>query len=401
MGIKGLSHFLKDNCSGCTKEINIKSLSGQKIAIDASMCLYQFLIAVRQQDSGMQLNNAEGETTSHLMGFFYRTLRMCDNGIKPMYVFDGKPPVLKSGELDKRRAKRDEAEEEIKNLHKKLKEAGEVEEEEDLAAEEAKALEKEQMERLMLLQRRTVKVTQKQNDEAQHLLSLMGIPYVVAPCEAEAQCVELCKGGKVYAVASEDMDTLCYNVPVLLRKLTLSEQRKEPILEVRTEKILEGLELTLDEFIDLCIMMGCDYCPTIQGCGPANSFKLITEYRSIEAILKAFENGEIVKKNWKIPSEWLYKESKELFVNPEVIKAEDVDLKWLPPKEEELIDFMVNKNGFSEERIKSGIERLKKNLKQGTQKRLDGFFKVKPSEQSNTKSNKKTGKVTKPQRKRK
>lgn len=393
MGIKGLSHFLKDNAPGCTKEINIKSLSGQKIAIDASMCLYQFLIAVRQQDSGMQLNNAEGETTSHLMGFFYRTLRMCDNGIKPVYVFDGKPPVLKSGELDKRRAKRDEAEEEIQNLQKRLKEAGEevLEEEE----EEAKLLEKEQMERLMQLQRRTVKVTQKQNDEAKHLLKLMGIPYVDAPCEAEAQCAELCKSGKVYGVASEDMDTLCYNVPVLLRKLTVSEQRKEPILEVRTDKVLESLDLTLEEFIDLCIMMGCDYCPTIQGCGPANSFKLINEYRSIESLLKAFENGDLVKKNWKIPQDWLYKESKDLFVNPDVISAEDIELKWSPPNEAELIDFMVNKNGFSEDRIKSGIERLKKNLKQGTQKRLDGFFKVKPSEK------KAPGKVVKPQRKKK
>lgn len=392
MGIKGLSHFLKDNAPGSTKEISIKSLSGQKIAIDASMCLYQFLIAVRQQDSGMQLNNAEGETTSHLMGFFYRTLRLCDNGIKPVYVFDGKPPVLKSGELDKRRAKRTEAEDEIESLQKKL---GEVAEE-----EESKELEKQQMERLMQLQRRTVKVTQKQNDEAKFLLSLMGIPYVDAPCEAEAQCAELCKSGKVYAVASEDMDTLCYNVPVLLRKLTLSEQRKEPILEVKADKVLEGLELSLEEFIDLCIMMGCDYCPTIQGCGPANSFKLINQYKSIEAILKAFEDGEIVKKSWKIPHDWLYKESKELFVNPDVVNSDEVDLKWLPPKEEELIDFMVNKNGFSEDRIKSGIERLKKNLKQGNQKRLDGFFKIKPAEQNKAKATKSSGKVTKPQKKR-
>lgn len=84
-------------------------------------------------------------------------------------------------------------------------------------------------------------------------------------------------------------------------------------------------------------------------------------------------------------------------MKPDVIKSEDVDLKWNPPKEEELIDFMVNKNGFSEDRIKSGIERLKKNLKKGNQKRLDGFFKVKPSEAKPSKIQK--GKVQKPQRK--
>ena len=36
---------------------------------------------------------------SHLMGMFYRTIRMLENGIKPVYVFDGKPPEMKSGEV--------------------------------------------------------------------------------------------------------------------------------------------------------------------------------------------------------------------------------------------------------------------------------------------------------------
>lgn len=78
------------------------------------MSIYQFLIAVRQKD-GELLTNDAGETTryvinlctndskmftpfiSHLMGFFYRTIRMVENGIKPAYVFDGKPPELKAG----------------------------------------------------------------------------------------------------------------------------------------------------------------------------------------------------------------------------------------------------------------------------------------------------------------
>lgn len=71
------------------------------------MSLYQFLIAVRSE--GSQLTNADGETTSHLMGTFYRTIRLVENGIKPVYVFDGKPPELKSGELNKRAEKREEA----------------------------------------------------------------------------------------------------------------------------------------------------------------------------------------------------------------------------------------------------------------------------------------------------
>jgi flap endonuclease-1 len=75
----------------------------------------------------------------------------------------------------------------------------------------------------------------------------MGIPYVEAPCEAEAQCAELAKGGKVYAAASEDMDTLTFKAPVLLRHLTFSEARKLPIDEINLEKALEGMGLTSEQ----------------------------------------------------------------------------------------------------------------------------------------------------------
>uniref|UniRef100_A0A0K8RE24 Putative flap structure-specific endonuclease 1 n=1 Tax=Ixodes ricinus TaxID=34613 RepID=A0A0K8RE24_IXORI len=103
MGITGLSKVIADNAPSAIKEGDIKSYFGRKIAIDASMCLYQFLIAVRQENN--MLTNSDGETTSHLVGFFYRTIRMIENGIKPVYVFDGKPPGMKSSELEKRQRK--------------------------------------------------------------------------------------------------------------------------------------------------------------------------------------------------------------------------------------------------------------------------------------------------------
>ena len=183
------------------------------------MSIYSFLIAVRSTD-GQQLMNESGETTSHIMGMFYRTLRMVDNGIKPLYVFDGAPPKLKSGELAKRVARKAEA----KESHEEAKETGTAEEVEKFA-------------------RRTVRVTREHNDECKRLLKLMGVPYIVAPTEAEAQCAVLARAGKVYAAASEDMDTLCFDSPILLRHLTYSEQRKEPILEIHLDRVLAGLEM--------------------------------------------------------------------------------------------------------------------------------------------------------------
>lgn len=180
------------------------------------MSIYSFLIAVRSE--GQQLMNEEGQTTSHLMGMFYRTLRMVDNGIKPLYVFDGKPPKLKSGELAKRFQRKAEANEGMEEA----KETGTAEDVEKFS-------------------RRTVRVTREHNEECQRLLKLMGIPYIIAPTEAEAQCAVLARAGKVYAAASEDMDTLCFDSPILLRHMTYSEQRKEPVQEIHLERVLEGL----------------------------------------------------------------------------------------------------------------------------------------------------------------
>jgi flap endonuclease-1 len=155
------------------KENEIKNYFGRKVAIDASMSIYQFLIAVRQNDGG-NLTSERGEVTSHLQGLFYRTIRLVENGIKPCFVFDGKPPDMKSGELRKRLERRGEAEKGLEDA----KEDGNVENIDRFA-------------------RRTVKVTKEHNDECKRLLKLMGIPYVEAPSEAEAQCAALAKAGKV------------------------------------------------------------------------------------------------------------------------------------------------------------------------------------------------------------
>lgn len=350
MGIKGLTGIISENAPLAIRKSDIKSFFGRKVAIDASMSLYQFLIAVRQQDGG-QLTNDNGETTSHLMGMFYRTLRMIDNGIKPCYVFDGKPPVLKSHELGKRTARREETE-------KKLAEA----------TDEAERMKQE---------RRLVKVSREHNEEAKKLLGLMGIPYVNAPGEAEAQCAELAKADKVYAAASEDMDTLCYRTPYLLRHLTFSEAKKEPIQEISTEAVLEGMDLTLVQFIDLGILLGCDYCDNIRGVGPVTGLKLIREFGSLEKIVEHIESDP-TKTKWKVPENWPYKEARELFLKPDVIPGTEITLKWEAPKEQELIDYLCKEKLFSEERVRAGIVRLKKGLKSGVQGRLDSFFKAVP-----------------------
>ncbi|KAH9845874.1 Flap endonuclease 1 [Teratosphaeria destructans] len=350
MGIKQLAQVLKENCPDVIKEGEIKNQFGRKVAIDASMSLYSFLVAVRSD--GQQLMNETGETTSHLMGLFYRTLRIVDNGIKPLYVFDGAPPKLKSGELAKRFARKSEAQ------------AGEEEAKETGTAEEVEKF-----------SRRTVRVTREHNEEARRLLKLMGVPYIIAPTEAEAQCAVLARAGKVYAAASEDMDTLTFNSPVLLRKLTFSEQRKEPIQEIHLDKVLEGLQMEYEQFIDLCILLGCDYVDPVKGIGPKVALNLIREHKSLENVVEA------VKKSGKytFPEDWPYKDARQLFLEPDVRSADDpeCDFKWESPDVDGLVKFLVEEKGFNEDRVRSGAARLQKNMKSSQQSRLEGFFKPK------------------------
>jgi len=409
MGIKGLAKLLSDEAPESIKEVPLSSLHGRKIAIDASMAIYQFLIAIRANSgnpnaAAMQLTNADGETTSHIQGIFNRTIRYFTEGVRPIFVFDGKPPSIKSGELLKRRERREKAEQALKD---------------------AKATENvEEQERQ---EKRLVRAGQKENDDCKRLLRLMGVPVIEAPCEAEAQACELAKSGKIWAVGTEDMDALTFATPVLLRKMTFANASKSQIQQIDYKKALAGLELNRDQFVDLCILLGCDYCDSIRGIGPKTALKLIRQHHCIENILK-----NIDKKRYGVPDSWIpnevraeklkkekeekeaeeystdkeeeeerlgkenvkeedsksdeeeiklvpiYVQARDLFNNHEVLR--DVELKWTQCKTEELTKFLVDESGFNPDRVRSSIEKLQKAFKATAkpQMRMDAFFKPIP-----------------------
>lgn len=349
MGIKSLSKVIEANASHAMSQFEMKQMFGRKVAIDASMTMYQFLVAVRS--GSQQLTNENGEVTSHLQGMLYRTIRMLENGVKPVYVFDGKPPEMKGDELAKRTAKRAEA---TVALAKATEESNEID-----------------MDRFS---RRLVKVTPQHNDDCKKLLRLMGVPVIQAPGEAEAQCAAICKAGLVYGTATEDMDALTFGCPVLLRHMTFSAARKMPINEYKLDKVLEGFGVSMDEFIDLCILLGCDYSPSIKGVGPVRAFQLIQKHKSIEEVLKHID----LEKN-PVPEGFNYTHSRELFLNPDVTDPKEISLTWTEPDEAGLIEFLVNEKQFNLERIQTAIKKLQGLKKKGTQQRIDSFFTKKPS----------------------
>lgn len=324
----------------------MKAFFGLKIAVDASMALYQFLVAVRSGPDDQNLTNEDGDVTSHLQGMFYRTIRMMDVGIKPVYVFDGKPPELKGGELEKRKERRAKAQDDL---------------------EEAKESENKEDEHKF--NRRLVRVTKEHNEDVKKLLRLMGVPVIESPGEAEAQCASMVKTGQVFATATEDMDALTFGTNKLLRNMSASAARKLPIHEIQLSVILEDMGLTMDQFIDVCILCGCDYTCTIRGIGAVRALEMIKKHGNLETALETLD-----KNKYKIPEDFLYKESRKLFVKPDVLDPDEVKLVWKDPDEEGLIKFMVEEKGFQLDRIQNGLKRMHAARGKGTQKRMESFF---------------------------
>jgi len=200
----------------------------------------------------------------------------------------------------------------------------------------------------------------------------MGVPVIEAPGEAEAQCAALVKADKVYAVATEDMDALTFGALKLVRHMTAAATRKLPIVEVDLKKVLEGLSLEMSEFIDLCILCGCDYTTKVPGIGPFRALNLIKKHKSIKKALEKLDTDK-----HKIPSDFQPVEARELFEKPEIMDEKqlaELKLEWKDPDEPGIIQFLVNEKGFNLERVKKGVERLKKAKGKGTQQRMESFF---------------------------
>ncbi len=334
---------------------DLSELRGKAVAIDAYNALYQFLAAIRQMD-GTPLMDSKGRITSHLSGLFYRTINIMEAGIKPVYVFDGKPPELKEREIQERIRFREEAK-------KKWEEAltkGEIAE----ARKYAQA---------------TGRLTNEMVEDAKALLDAMGIPWVQAPSEGEAQAAHMAAKGDVWASASQDYDSLLFGAPRLLRNLTISGRRKLPrkdvYIEIKPElitlqEVLKELGISREQLIDIGILLGTDYNPEgVKGVGPKTALRLIKAHGDLKAVLKTLPNALFPADPEKI---------KELFLKPEV--TDDYRLEWREPDLERIREILVAEHDFSETRVTNAYERLRKAYREkikGVSKGLDAWFKKK------------------------
>ena len=315
--------------------VKLVDLSGKSIAIDAYNALYQFLAIIRQPD-GTPLKDRSGRVTSHLSGLLYRTSNLVEMGIKPIYVFDGVPPALKETEIKRRMKVKKEA---LVKYERAVKE-GRIAE----ARVYAQA---------------TSRLKDYMAEDSKRLLDLMGIPWVQAPSEGEAQAAHLAKREDAYYCASQDYDSLLFGAPRFVRNVTISGRRKLPRKKVYIEVVPEIVELeqvlkecgiTYEQLIDVGILIGTDFNPEgIKGLGPKTALGLVREHGSLENVLPHIKNAEFPVEPQRI---------REIFLHPKV--TDNYKIEWKEPNAEDVINFICRERDFSENRVRKTLEKMRK-----------------------------------------
>jgi len=344
--VPGLGVDLGDLVS--REKITLEQLSGRSIAVDGYNSLYQFLAIIRGP-TGEPLMDRQGRVTSHLSGLLYRTTNMAEKGIRLVYVFDGVPPSLKEAEIRRR---------------SKVKEEALVKYEE--------AVTRGDFQEARRYAQATSRVKDLMVEDAKRLLDALGVPWVQAPSEGEAQAAYIAKKGDVWAAASQDYDSLLFGAPHLVRNLAISGRRKLPRREAYVEvepevvelsRVLSELGISREQLIDLGILVGTDYNPDgVRGVGPKTALKMLKEHGSIDKIPPTLQT-EFPEDPLKI---------RRVFLNPEV--TDNYSIQWREPKTEEVVQFLHRERDFSEERVRNAVERMISGLKERETKRTLNSF---------------------------
>ncbi len=326
---------------------SMEAFMSKTVAIDAYNAMYQFMASIRGAD-GAPLADARGRTTSHLAGLFYRNIKFLSGGVKPVYVFDGRPPSLKAAEIERRRSAK-----------------------KDAAIKYEKAVREGDMESAKKYAQQTTAMRDEMVADAKKLLGMFGIPCVEAPSEGEAFAAYLTRTGQAYASASQDYDSVLFGATRLVRNFSLSGRRKLPnrntyvdveIETISAQKTLDSLGITREQLVDVGILVGTDFNPDgFTRIGPKTAIKLIREHGRLEDIpsiadeLAEIDHGAIRK----------------IFLDePEACEADlspgDVDVKAI-------VAYLAGERSFSEERVSASLSRLQK-AKERQANNLDKWF---------------------------
>jgi flap endonuclease-1 len=284
---------------------------------------------------GKPLVDSQGNVTSHLSGLIYRTTHlMAEYKMQLIFVFDGAPSSLKKAELKRRHEVKEKA-------FKEWKEALKV-------GDYQKAFSKAIV---------TSRLTRSMIADSKRLLELLGVPFLQAPSEGEAQAAYIASRGDVWAASSKDYDTLLFGAPRLVRFLTLtgkkylpSKGRFRPLKPelIVLRELLEKHDMTRRQLVDLAILVGTDFNRGVKGVGPKTALKLLREHGRLEDL----PENIITELNCDAQS------IRRMFLEPEVEKNYKICYGEL--QEDETYRFLCEERDFSRKRVHTAIERLRK-----------------------------------------
>ncbi len=328
-------------------------LNHKVMAVDAYNTLYQFLSSIRQAD-GTPLMDSKGRMTGHLTGLFYRSIKWLEAGVKPVFVFDGKPPELKRKTLDMRKERKVIAEE-----------------------NRLSALEEGRTEDAKRFAQQTSKMTPEMAAQAKGLLDALGIPHLQAPSEGEAQAAELVISGAAWASASQDFDSLLFGCPRLVRNLSTTGRRKVPrkneyiqvepeLLEL--EPLLKAHSLTRSQLIWLGMLVGTDFNKGVLGIGPVKALKLVAGADSFKTIIARLPESARNKKSENdgesISGLESWEEIENFFLHPPVLPAEQAKFDFRGVDEQKVVSLLCNEFDFSSERVTRTLDAFLKQQKE-------------------------------------
>ena len=329
------------------EKTTLEAFSNKIIAIDAYNAIYQFLASIRGAD-GLQLSDSEGRITSHLSGLLYRNVNFLSLGIKPVYVFDGKPPSLKTAEIERR---------------KQIKK--------DATVKYEKAISEGNMEDARKFAQQTTSMKDGMVKESKQLLTCFGIPYIDAPSEGEATAAHLTNTGQAFASASQDFDSVLCGAKRLVRNFTNSGRRKIPNKNmyidivpemIETQKTLDNIGLTREELIDVGILIGTDFNPNgFERIGPKTALKMIKKHSRLEDIPQIQEQLQEID----------FPQIRKIFLEPDVANVDEIIFEKIDY--DAITNYLVKERSFSGDRVQSTLNRLKKAIERKSQN-LDKWF---------------------------
>ena len=329
------------------EKTTLEAFSTRVIAIDAYNAIYQFLASIRGPD-GLQLMDSQGRVTSHLSGLLYRNVNFLSLGIKPVYVFDGKAPSLKAAEIQRR---------------KQIKK--------DATIKYERAIAEGNMEDARKFAQQTTSMRDGMVKESKKLLECFGIPYIDAQSEGEATAAHLTNTGQAYASASQDYDSILCGAKRLVRNFTSSGRRRIPnsntyidvVPEViQTQKVLDALGLTREKLIDVGILIGTDFNPNgFERIGPKTAIKMIRKHSRLEDVPQIQEQLQKID----------FEQIREIFLNPKVTDVNKIVFEKVDY--EAITGYLVKERSFSNDRVNSTLNRLKRALEKKSQN-LEQWF---------------------------